>query len=135
MRGSMYLFSCRAQLYSLPPPCFVQNTTQQHFTLDNTLTSLTPPSRHTNTHTNIHKNYQHISASLYHLECSIVLVHGSRSANDYRTEIAGNRWFLLGAYFFASMNNVDFISEKWRTCRRTHNLAHIHVASSIFQII
>ncbi len=33
------------------------------------------------------------------------------------------------------MNNVDFISEKWRTCRRTRNLARIHVASSIFPII
>ena len=33
------------------------------------------------------------------------------------------------------MHNIDFISEKWRTCRRTRNLAHIHVASSIFPII
>ncbi len=33
------------------------------------------------------------------------------------------------------MNNVDFISEKWRTCCRTRNLGYIHVASSIFLII
>ncbi len=33
------------------------------------------------------------------------------------------------------MNNVDFISEKWRTCRRTRKLAHIHAASSIFPIM
>ncbi len=33
------------------------------------------------------------------------------------------------------MNNVDFISEKWRSCRRTRKLAHIHVASSVFPII
>ncbi len=59
---------------------------------------------------------------------------------DYLKEVANNRWFVLGAYFFAFfpwaiMNNVDFISEKWRTCRRTRNLAHTHVASSIFPII
>ncbi len=29
------------------------------------------------------------------------------------------------------MKIFDFISEKWRTCRRTRHLAHIHVASSI----
>ena len=33
------------------------------------------------------------------------------------------------------MHNIDFISEKWRTCRRTRRLAHIHLASSIFPII
>ncbi len=33
------------------------------------------------------------------------------------------------------MSNIDFISEKWRTCRRTRNLAYINVASSIFPII
>ncbi len=59
---------------------------------------------------------------------------------DYLREVADNRWFVLGAYFFAFfpwaiMNNVDFISEKWRTCRRTRDLAHIHVESSIFPII
>ena len=59
---------------------------------------------------------------------------------DYLKEVADNRWFVLGAYFFAFfprtiMINVDFISEKWRSCRRTRNLAHIHVASSIFPII
>ena len=59
---------------------------------------------------------------------------------DNLKDIAGNRWFVLGAYFFAFfpwmvMSNIDFISEKWRTCRRTRNLAYIHVASSIFPII
>ncbi len=59
---------------------------------------------------------------------------------DYLQEYAGNRWFVLGAYFFAFfpwaiLNNVDFISEKWRTCRRTRNLARIHIASSIFPIV
>ncbi len=33
------------------------------------------------------------------------------------------------------MHNIDFISEKWRTCRRTRRLAHIHIASSIFPIL
>ncbi len=33
------------------------------------------------------------------------------------------------------MNNIDFISEKWRTCRRTRNLARIHFASYITTII
>ncbi len=33
------------------------------------------------------------------------------------------------------MHNIDFISEKWRTCRRTRKLAHIHIASSILPII
>ncbi len=59
---------------------------------------------------------------------------------DYLKDIAGNRWFVLGAYFFAFfpwmvMSNIDFISEKWRTCRRTRNLARIHIASSVFPII
>ena len=59
---------------------------------------------------------------------------------DYLKENAGNIWFVLGAYFFAFfpwmvMNNIDYISEKWRTCRRTRKLAHIHVASSILPII
>ncbi len=33
------------------------------------------------------------------------------------------------------MNNIDFISEKWRTCRRTRNLARMHLAASIIPII
>ncbi len=59
---------------------------------------------------------------------------------DYLLENADNIWFVLGAYFFAFfpwaiMNNVDFISEKWRTCRRTRQLARIHLASNILPII
>ncbi len=33
------------------------------------------------------------------------------------------------------MYNIDFISEKWRTCRRTRTLAYIHLAASIFPIL
>ncbi len=33
------------------------------------------------------------------------------------------------------MSNIDFISEKWPTCRRTRNLARTYVVSSIFPII
>ncbi len=59
---------------------------------------------------------------------------------DYLKENASNIWFVLGAYFFAFfpwavMNNVDFISEKWRTCRRTRKMAHTHLALSIFPIV
>ncbi len=59
---------------------------------------------------------------------------------DFLRDHADNIWFVLGAYFFAFfpwaiMNNIDFISEKWRTCRRTRTLARIHLASSIFPII
>ena len=47
---------------------------------------------------------------------------------DFLRDHADNIWFVLGAYFFAFfpwaiMNNIDFISEKWRTCRRTRTLA------------
>ncbi len=59
---------------------------------------------------------------------------------DFLKDHADNVWFVLGAYFFAFfsrsiMHNIDFISEKWRTCRRTRALARIHLASSIFPII
>ncbi len=59
---------------------------------------------------------------------------------DYLKDNADNIWFILGAYFFAFfpwmiMNDIDFISEKWRTCRRTRKLAHIYIASSIIPII
>ncbi len=60
--------------------------------------------------------------------------------HDYLKENADNIWFVLGAYFFAFfpwaiMNNIDFISEKWRTCRRTRDLALKHLASYILPII
>ncbi len=59
---------------------------------------------------------------------------------DYLKAHASNIWFVLGAYLFAFfpwavMNNVGFISEKWRTCRLTRKLARIHLASSILPII
>ncbi len=59
---------------------------------------------------------------------------------DYLKDNADNIWFVLGAYFFAffpwmMMHNIDFITEKWRTCRRTRKLAHIHLASSILPIV
>ena len=55
-------------------------------------------------------------------------------------EISGNRYFVLVAYFFAFfpwalMSNIDFISEKWRTIRRTRRLASIHKISSIEPLI
>ncbi len=33
------------------------------------------------------------------------------------------------------MRNLDFVSEKWRTCRRTRQLAHIHFTLSTLPII
>ncbi len=33
------------------------------------------------------------------------------------------------------MHNIEFITEKWRACRRTRQLAHIHLALSIFPIL
>ncbi len=59
---------------------------------------------------------------------------------DYLKQRADNIWFDLGAYFlaffpWAIMHNIDSISEKWRTCRRTRKLAHIHLVSSIFPSI
>ena len=33
------------------------------------------------------------------------------------------------------MSNIDFISEKWRTIRRTRRLASIHIISSIVPLI
>ncbi len=59
---------------------------------------------------------------------------------DYLKSNADNIWFVLGAYFFAFfpwaiLNNIDFISEKWRTCRRTRNLARIQLVSYILPVI
>ncbi len=73
------------------------------------------------------------------LSCIVVNMETTLQA-DLLKGNADNIWFVLGAYFFAFfpwaiMNNIDFISEKWRTCRRTRNLAHIHLASSILPII
>ena len=52
------------------------------------------------------------------------------------SSIADNTYFVLGAYFFAFfpwavMHNIDFISEKWRTVRRTRTLAYVHMISSV----
>ncbi len=33
------------------------------------------------------------------------------------------------------MSNIDFITEKWRTCRRTRNLANVHLFLSIVPMI
>ncbi len=62
------------------------------------------------------------------------------SQTDFLKEHADNIWFVLGAYFFAFfpwgiINNIDFISEKWRPCRRTRRLAYTHLALSVFPII
>ncbi len=70
------------------------------------------------------------------LSCTTV----NMESGDLLKDLADNIWFVLGAYFFAFfpwslMHNIDFISEKWRTCSRTRTLARIHLASSIFPII
>ncbi len=59
---------------------------------------------------------------------------------DFLKDNADNIWFVLGAYVLAFfpwmvMHEFDFISEKWRTCRRTRTLARRHIASSIIPII
>ncbi len=53
--------------------------------------------------------------------------------------ISDNTLFVLGAYFFAFfpwgvISNVDFISEKWRTVRRTRQLSRIHLVLSVLPI-
>ncbi len=84
-----------------------------------------------------HANCRHqLLPSLF----SVIVIMETATQIDYLKEYSNNIWFVLGAYFFAFfpwsiMNNIDFVSEKWRTCRRTRKLAHIHVASSIFPII
>ena len=50
--------------------------------------------------------------------------------------VAENTYFVLGAYFFAFfpwavIHNIDFISEKGRTVRRTRTLAYAHIVSSV----
>lgn len=55
---------------------------------------------------------------------------------DFQGERSEDRLFALDAYFFAFfpwavMNNIDFISEEWRTVRRTYRNARIYLASSI----
>ncbi len=69
-----------------------------------------------------------------------MLTMETATETDRLKALAGNIWFVLGAYFLAFfpwmiIHNIDFISEKWRTCRRTRKLAHYHLASSILPII
>ena len=64
----------------------------------------------------------------------------STTVTSRLAEISGNRYFVLGAYFFAFfpwavMSNIDFISEKWRTIRRTRKLAYVHMLSSVVPLI
>ncbi len=59
---------------------------------------------------------------------------------DYLKDNTDNILFVFGAYFCAFfpcmiMHESDFISEKWRTCRRTPTLAHRHIAASVFPMI
>ena len=56
------------------------------------------------------------------------------------SSMADNTYFVLGAYFFAFfpwavMNNIDFITDKWRTIRRTRTLAFIHILSSVVPVL
>ena len=50
--------------------------------------------------------------------------------------IAENTYFVLGAYFFAFfpwvvMQNIGFISEKWRTVRKTRAFPYVHMILSV----
>ncbi len=88
-----------------------------------------------------HKFIRHPESSP-HYPCLSPLMSTIETARqiDIMAEHAYDRWFALGAYFFAFfswsvMNNVDFTSEKWRACRRIRKLAHIHAASSILPIM
>ncbi len=74
------------------------------------------------------------------MSVSVHLPRTTAAPMDPLAEISDNTLFVLGAYFFAffpwtMMSNVDFISEKWRTVRRTRRLAWIHVVSSIFPVL
>ncbi len=75
----------------------------------------------------------------HQLSC-IVVNKGTAPQTDLLKNLAENFWFVLGAYFFAFfpwtiMSNFDFISEKWRKCRRTRTLARWHLAALILPII
>ncbi len=59
---------------------------------------------------------------------------------DRLAALADDPWFILGAYFFAFfpwsvLNGLDYISEKWRTVRRTRNLARTHVVLTVFPMM
>ncbi len=71
----------------------------------------------------------------HQLSCTMV-----KMQPDPLRDSADNIWFVLGAYFFAFfpwalLHNIDFISEKWRTCARTRTHARRHLAGSILPII
>ena len=58
---------------------------------------------------------------------------------DQLAEIADNPVFVLGAYFFAFapwvlLSSIDFLSEKWRTVRRTRKLVRMHIVGSILPV-
>ena len=58
----------------------------------------------------------------------------------YLAKLAENTFFVLGAYFFAFfpwavMHNIDFISDKWRTVKRTRRHAYRHLFSSVVPCI
>ncbi len=66
--------------------------------------------------------------------------HGHRdrtrlSERKCRQHLVCSRAYFFAFFPWAIMNNIDFISEKWRACRRTRKLARIHLASNIIPII
>ncbi len=66
--------------------------------------------------------------------------HGNRNTIRLPRDTSRQHLVHYGGMFFRTFpwvfsNNFDFISEKWRTCRRTRNLAYIHVASSTVAIL
>ena len=58
---------------------------------------------------------------------------------DRLADIADNRIFVIGAYFFAFapwglISSIDFLSEKWRSIQHTRNLVRMHIICSILPV-
>ncbi len=67
-------------------------------------------------------------------------MNATAAPTDNLANLANNTFFVLGAYFldffpWAVMGNIDFISAKWRTVRRTRRLAYTHLVLTIFPIM
>ena len=80
------------------------------------------------------------SAILLHLLVSSSNKHGNRdptrlSQRKCRQHLVFSRCIFFRLFPLGMMNNIDFISEKWRTCRRTRDLTRIHLAQYILPII
>ncbi len=66
-------------------------------------------------------------------------MQASPEPSNYFKDLADSRPFVLGAYFCAFapwglINNIDFISEKWRTVKRTRQLARLHLLFAILPV-